>query len=119
MNKILKKNDVGMVQVLVLVSVTFLAYIKLFHAPFAEWDDNEYVVHNKDIMYTTPPRRGWHSLHWSGVIKTSARVGEGKFPVHQIAQGSLGGDFTCVCVCVLAKRPHAFTEPVFFFVLIT
>lgn len=50
MNKILKKNNVGMVQVLVLVSVTFLAYIKLFHAPFAEWDDNEYVVHNKDIM---------------------------------------------------------------------
>ena len=33
---------------------------------------------DKRPRYTTPPRRGWQSLHWSGVIKTSARVGEGK-----------------------------------------
>ncbi len=50
MNNILKKNNIGLVQVSVLVLATFFAYIKLFHAGFAEWDDNEYVVHNKDIM---------------------------------------------------------------------
>jgi hypothetical protein len=45
-------------------------------------------------------------LHWSGVIKTSARMGEGvSKDSARIARRRL---YLCVCVCVMssALRPH-------------
>ena len=70
--------------------------------------------------YTTPPRRGWHSLHLRGVIKTSARVGEGKIKFDK-KRKERSEETLLVCECGFsAIRPHAFTEPVFFlFSLIT
>ena len=63
---------------------------------------------------TTPPRRGWQSMHWSGVIKNYARALEG-LQVHLLTWGVLVGVITCVgCVCQFsAIRPHAFLN-VFF-----
>ena len=49
--------------------------------------------------YTTPPRRGWHSLHWSGVIKTSARVGEEKIKFDK-KRKDRSEETLLVCVCV-------------------
>ena len=49
---------------------------------------------------TTPPRRGWQSMHWSGVIKNYARALEG-LQVQMLTWGVLVGVITCVggCVC--------------------
>ena len=74
------------------------------------------------LRYTTPPRRGWHSLHWSGVIKTSARVGEETIKFDKRRKDrSEETLLVCMCVCVFfsAIRPHAFTALVFPVVLIT
>ena len=48
---------------------------------------------------TTPPRRGWQSMHWSGVAKDYARAVE-EFSSHMITWGVLVGVITCVGVCV-------------------
>jgi hypothetical protein len=67
-------------------------------------------------------QKGWHSLHWSGVIKTSARVGEEKIKFDKKRKDCCSKETLLVCVCVFpssAIRPHAFTELVFSVVLIT
>ena len=58
---------------------------------------------------TTPPRRGWQSMHWSGVTKNYARAVEG-VTSHMLTWGVLVGVITCVgvCVSVLVIRPHAY-----------
>ena len=64
---------------------------------------------------TTPPRRGWQSLHWSGVIKNYARALEESTSSLINVGGVLVGVITGVgaCVSVSAIRPHAL-----FFVLV-
>ena len=53
-------------------------------------------------------------MHWSGVIKTSARVGEEKIKFDKKRKDrSEETLLVCVCVSVLAIRPHAFIELVF------
>ena len=57
---------------------------------------------------TTPPRRGWQSMHWSGVAKNYARAVEDSSS-HMLTWGVLVGVITCVGVCVcLVIRPHAY-----------
>jgi hypothetical protein len=34
------------------------------------------LIKGKWLRYTSPPRRGWQSLHWRDVIKTYARAVE-------------------------------------------
>ena len=46
---------------------------------------------------TTPPRRGWQSMHWSGVAKDYARAAEGATS-HLLTWGVLVGVITCVGV---------------------
>ena len=48
---------------------------------------------------TTPPRRGWQSMHWSGVAKNYARAVE-DFSSQMLTWGVLVGVITCVGVCV-------------------
>jgi hypothetical protein len=60
--------------------------------------------------YTTPLRNIWHLLHWSGVIKTSARVGEG---AHFSNDARRARRFFNVCVFYSVVRPHAYTDCVF------
>ena len=48
---------------------------------------------------TTPPRRGWQSMHWSGVTKNYAGAVEG-ISSHMLTWGVLVGVITCVGVCV-------------------
>ena len=48
---------------------------------------------------TTPPRRGWQSMHWSGVAKNYARAVE-EISSHMLTWGVLVGVITCVGVCV-------------------
>ena len=63
---------------------------------------------------TTPPRRGWQSLHWSGVVKSYRIVVEVISSSNVNAGGArrshnLRG---CVSVC-LVIRPHAYLYLVF------
>ena len=58
---------------------------------------------------TTPPRRGWQSLHWSGVVKSYWTVVEEISSSNVNVGGVLVGVITCVGVCVcLVIRPHAY-----------
>ncbi len=43
------KFDNSWLHISVLIVAILVAYSKIFHAGFISWDDNEYVVHNKDI----------------------------------------------------------------------
>ena len=64
---------------------------------------------------TTPPRRGWQSIHWSGVTKNYARAVEG-ISSHMLTWGVLVGVITCVGVGVcLVIRPHAYLHLFFLY----
>ena len=58
----------------------------------------ESVASGKWPRSTTPPRRGWQSLQWSGVTKNYARVVEGATS-QSLTWGVLLGVITCVGVC--------------------
>jgi hypothetical protein len=49
---------------------------------------------------TTPFRREWHSLHWSGDINTSAKVGERKLKFDKKRKDRSDETLlVCICVC--------------------
>jgi hypothetical protein len=73
--------------------------------------------------FTTPPRRGWKSMHWSGVIETT-REREKKPQVRLVNVGGARRSRylrVCVCVCVyfLGHKATCMFEPVFSVFLIT
>ena len=67
---------------------------------------------------TTPPRRGWQSLHWSGVIKSYVIAVE-VISTSNVNVGVLVGVITCVCVSVFGHKATCVFEPVFSAFLIT
>ena len=58
---------------------------------------------------TTPPRRGWQSLHWSGVVKSYWTVVEEISSSNVNVGGARRSHYLrgCVSVC-LVVRPHAY-----------
>ena len=61
------KNNKVWLHVCLLVITIFLAYSKIFHAGFIDWDDNEYVVHNKDISgFSIENISAWFSHFYVG-----------------------------------------------------
>ena len=58
---------------------------------------------------TTPPRRGWQSLHWSGVVKSYLIVVEVISSSNVNVGGARRSHYLrgCVSVC-LVIRPHAY-----------
>ena len=62
---------------------------------------------------TTPPRRGWQSMHWSGVTKNYARAVEGATSSFVNVEGARRSHYLRVCVPGLVIRPHAYLHLLF------
>jgi hypothetical protein len=64
---------------------------------------------------TTPSRKGWQSMHWSGVIKNYARALEGNTSSSVNVGGARRSHYlcVCVCVCVFGQKATCVFEPVF------
>ena len=60
----------------------------------------ESVASDNWLRSTTPPRRRWPSMHWSGVTKNYARAVEGAASQSLTSGALLVGVITCVGVCV-------------------
>ena len=62
-----KKNEQVWLHAALIIIAVCAAYSKVFHAGFIAWDDNEYVVHNKDISgITTEYISAWFSKFYIG-----------------------------------------------------
>ena len=57
---------------------------------------------------TTPPRRGWQSLHWSGVAKGYMIAVEVISSSNVNVGGARRSHYLRGCVSVLVIRPHAY-----------
>ena len=75
---------------------------RIHRLPLQRWRLKDPLIKGRGPRYTSPPRRGWHLLHWRGVIKNYARAVEDETSFSKIGQGVLGGVIICaVCVCLI------------------
>ena len=56
------------------------------------------------VHHSTQKGMAFIALEWC--YQDLRESGRGEIQVREIAQGSLGGDFTCVCVCVFWPKGH-------------
>ena len=68
---------------------------------------------------TTPPRRGWQSMHWSGSVKHYARVLEGNTSSSVNVGGARRSHYLRGCVSVFGHKATCVFELVFSAFLIT